>query len=75
MNTIGLRRAGLTGAERDEVKRAFKLLYHSGLNTRQALEKSAEIEWGPHAREFFDFVAQAGTRGIVPSRRAAPEED
>ena len=75
LNTIGLRRAGLTGAERDEVKRAFKLLYHSGLNTQQALEKSAEIEWGPHGREFFDFVAQAGTRGIVPSRRAAPEED
>lgn len=75
LNIIGLRRAGLSGIERDEVKRAFKLLYRSGFNTRQALEKSAEIAWGQWGREFFDFVAQAGTRGIVPYRRTVAEED
>ena len=65
MNIIGLRRAGFTQAERDEVKRAFKLLYKSGLNTKQALEKTAEAEFGPIGREFFDFVAEAGKRGII----------
>lgn len=65
MNIIGLRRAGFTQAERDEVKRAFKLLYRSGLNTKQALEKTAEAEFGPIGREFFDFVAEAGKRGII----------
>lgn len=65
MNILGLRRAGFSQAERDEVKRAFKLLYKSGLNTRQALEKAAEAEFGPIGRELFDFVAEAGKRGII----------
>ena len=65
MNILGLRRAGFSPAERDEIKRAFKLLYESGLNTKQALEKAAETGFGPIGREFFDFVADAGKRGIV----------
>lgn len=65
MNIVGLRRADFNAAERDEIKRAFKLLYRSGLNTKQALEKAAETEFGPVGREFFDFVANAGKRGIV----------
>ncbi len=56
------------------MKRAFKLLYRSGLNTKQVLEKAAEMEWGSYGREFFDFVAQSGTRGIVPYRRAKDED-
>jgi UDP-N-acetylglucosamine acyltransferase len=65
MNIIGLRRAGFTQEERDEVKRAFKLLYKSGFNTKQALEKTAEAGFGPIGREFFDFVVEAGKRGII----------
>lgn len=65
MNIIGLRRAGFNQAERDEVKAAFKLLYRSGLNTKQALEKMPEAGFGPIGREFFDFVAEAGKRGII----------
>lgn len=65
MNILGLRRAGFTQAERDEVKRAFKLLYKSGFNTKQALEKVAEAGFGPIGREFFDFVTEAGKRGII----------
>jgi UDP-N-acetylglucosamine acyltransferase len=65
INIIGLRRAEFSGADRDEIKRAFKLLYRSGLNTKQALQKAAETEFGPVGREFFDFVANAGKRGIV----------
>lgn len=75
LNTIGLRRAGFSAPEREELKRAFKLLYRSGLNTRQALDEAKKAEWGHLGREFFDFVAQAGTRGIVPYRRAMPDED
>ena len=64
-NVLGMRRANFSAAERDEIKRAFKLLYRSGLNTKQALEKAAETDFGPIGREFFDFVANAGKRGIV----------
>lgn len=74
MNIIGMRRANFSAAERDEVKRAFKLLYRSGLNTKQALEKAGETEFGPIGREFFDFVANAGKRGIVQYGRGAAED-
>ena len=73
-NILGMRRANFSGAERDEVKRAFKLLYRSGLNTKQALEKAAETEFGPIGREFFDFVANAGKRGIVSYGSGAVED-
>jgi UDP-N-acetylglucosamine acyltransferase len=73
-NVLGMRRANFSGAERDEVKRAFKLLYRSGLNTKQALEKAAETEFGPVGREFFDFVASAGKRGIVGYGHGAVED-
>jgi UDP-N-acetylglucosamine acyltransferase len=73
-NILGMRRASFSGTERDEVKRAFKLLFRSGLNTKQALEKAAETEFGPIGREFFDFVANAGKRGIVSYGSGAVED-
>ncbi len=72
VNILGLRRAGFSPADRDEIKRAFKLLYTSGLNTKQALEKAGEMDFGAVGREFFTFVAEAGKRGIV-SYSADPE--
>ena len=79
LNVIGLRRADLTPAERVEVKEAFKLLYRSGLNVRQALTAAAERTWGPHGQAFWDFVLAAGKHGVCDllSTRigAAPEED
>ena len=75
VNMLGLRRAGFTAAERDEVKRAFKLLYRTGLNTRQAVERAAELDFGPIGREFFAFVAEARKRGIVPYRHGPDTSD
>lgn len=70
VNVIGLRRAGFKPAERDEIQRAFKLLYRSGFNTRQALEEAERSEFGSLGREFFDFVRAAGKRGILPYKNA-----
>ena len=75
LNVIGLRRAGFSAAQRDEIKRAFKLLYLSGLNTRQALEHSRGMKWTEPGREFFDFVEKTGKRGICPYRRHGSAED
>ena len=74
MNIIGLRRAGFSGRDRDEIKAAFKLLYTSGLNISQALEKAATMNFGAPAREFLDFVANAKKRGICPLKRGTAEE-
>lgn len=64
VNAVGLRRAGLSVAARAEIKRAFRLLYASGLNVSQALEAAAGESWGPEAAIFFDFVRGAKKRGI-----------
>ncbi len=37
LNVVGMRRAGLGAAERQAVKRAFRILYRSGLNVSDAL--------------------------------------
>lgn len=73
VNLLGLRRAGFSAAQRDEIRRAFKLLYRSGLNTHQALEQADATEFGAEAREFFEFVRDARKRGIVPYRHAGEE--
>jgi UDP-N-acetylglucosamine acyltransferase len=74
INVVGLRRAGMSGAERDEIKRAFRLLYRSGLNATQAVEKAKASDFGSLGREFFDFVVTAGRRGFV-AYRAGLESD
>lgn len=65
LNSIGLERAGMSKAQIDEIKRAFKLLYFRKLNTREALEQAATMEWTDVGREFFDFVRESvGKRGV-----------
>ena len=75
INVIGLRRAGFSAQDRDEIKAAFKLLYMSGLNVGQAIEKAAALKLGAAAREFFDFVANAKKRGICPYRHHEGHKD
>src|SRR4029450_3448357 len=43
VNVVGLRRAGFSAKDREEIKQAFKLVYLSGLNTSQALDKVASM--------------------------------
>ena len=71
LNVVGLRRAGFSASDRDEIKAAFKLVYQSGSNIGQALEKAATMKFGAPAREFLDFVANTKERGICPLKRGA----
>jgi UDP-N-acetylglucosamine acyltransferase len=74
LNIVGLRRAGFSVNDRDEIKEAFNLIYLSGLNTSQALEKAATLRFGAPAREFLDFVARSNKRGICPLKRGHCDE-
>ncbi|MEP7071517.1 MAG: acyl-ACP--UDP-N-acetylglucosamine O-acyltransferase [Verrucomicrobiota bacterium] len=75
LNVIGLRRAGFSMEQRDEIKRAFKLLYLSGHNTRDAMKEAANQPWSALGQEFFEFVRVALTmRGLCPYRREPKEE-
>ncbi len=74
LNLVGLRRAGLTVDERQQVKRAFDLLYRSGLNVTQAVAAlKQEFTAGP-AAEFAAFI-EASQRGICGFVRGAADEN
>src|SRR5215475_13611042 len=74
LNIVGMRRAGLSAKDRDEIKEAFKLVYLAGLNTSQALEKAATMTLGAQASEFLDFVASSKKRGICPLKRGTSDD-
>ena len=74
VNVVGLRRAEFSAQDREEIKGAFKIIYLSGLNIGQAIEKAATMKFGAPAREFLDFVANAKKRGICPLKRGAEED-
>ena len=63
INVVALRRAGFGSSLRLEVKRAFHILYHEGLNTSQAVAKAGEEKWSPEIQPFWDFV-RTSKRGI-----------
>jgi UDP-N-acetylglucosamine acyltransferase len=70
INVIGLRRGGVDAKTRMEIKRAFKLVYRSGLRVREALEEAGKTEWGLETREFFEFI-RSSKRGTCTSNRLA----
>ena len=75
LNVIGLRRAGFSAAEREEIKAAFRLIYLSGMNVTQAVEASSKMDLGKLGREFVDFVVSAKKRSICPLKRDGEKGD
>ena len=74
LNIVGLRRAGFSEKDLDDIKAAFKLVYLSGLNRSQALKKAETMTFGAPAREFMDFVASSKNRGVCPLKRGAVDD-
>ena len=65
INAVGLRRRGFSGEVIKVLESTFKLLFFSGLNTTQAIERiKSEIELIPEVQEILDFIGKS-TRGIV----------
>jgi UDP-N-acetylglucosamine acyltransferase len=63
LNVVGMRRAGMSPQDRQAVRLAFKVLYRSGLNVSQAVDRlRRDFPDGP-AREFREFV-EGSKRGI-----------
>jgi UDP-N-acetylglucosamine acyltransferase len=70
LNTIGLRRAGLTSDERLELKRLYHALFRSGKNLRDALAEAQREFSGAAAKTMLEFVASA-KRGVCSDSGAA----
>jgi UDP-N-acetylglucosamine acyltransferase len=63
INLVGLKRAGFTADEIGALKRAYRLLYRSGLRLADALARiEAEVP-GEHARHLVEFI-RGSRRGI-----------
>lgn len=66
LNSLGLRRRGFGSEQVSAIKNAYRILYRSGLNFTQALQKIKEIE-NPtdEVKEVIAFVESRGSRGLM----------
>jgi UDP-N-acetylglucosamine acyltransferase len=72
VNVVGLRRAGMSAADRRALQDAHRLLYRSGLSPRGALERiRRELPASEPIVRLVDFIA-ASRRGICGPPRGEP---
>ncbi len=65
LNSIGLRRRGFTPETMSILKKAYRILFRSELNTTQALERiREEVEPIPEIRMLVEFI-ESSERGII----------
>lgn len=65
LNTVGLRRAGFDAAARAELKKAYGMLFGSGLPLSKALAAAAGLAWSPAAGSLLDAVAKPSRKGVI----------
>ena len=75
LNVIGLRRAGHSPAERQELKRAYRMLFRDGLNRAAAVARARTECSGTAALSLIEFVARSERGVCADSGRAGPEPD
>lgn len=63
LNIIGLRRAGLSGAERLELKQLYHFLFRGGRKLREAVSEASQRFETPSARRLIEFVTSS-QRGV-----------
>jgi UDP-N-acetylglucosamine acyltransferase len=65
LNSVGLRRAGFTVEERNQIKKFYKILYDPKLNVSQAIDTmKAEVSSDP-GRELIAFLEAPSERGVL----------
>jgi UDP-N-acetylglucosamine acyltransferase len=72
-NIVGLRRAGIAPDVRDEIKRAYKILYQSGLNIGNALDDIESACKSREAKYLVDFIRNS-KRGICGGENSRESE-
>ncbi|MBA3957538.1 MAG: acyl-ACP--UDP-N-acetylglucosamine O-acyltransferase [Parachlamydiaceae bacterium] len=75
LNIIGLKRRGISLHVRQELAKAFKLLYRSGLSLEEALTRSeTELELTPEVLHWIQFCRES-KRGLIGLQKEAADED
>lgn len=82
LNKVGLQRAGLVTLENGQamqaLKKAFRILYRSGLTLNEALEQLdllADQEPVQNLRQFLTLSHSSGRRGSIPGKRSRVHHD
>jgi UDP-N-acetylglucosamine acyltransferase len=65
LNSVGLKRAGLSVEERGAIKRAYQLVFHPLKRRQDALAEAAEITWPPCAEMLIQAVASPSKKGVM----------
>jgi UDP-N-acetylglucosamine acyltransferase len=65
LNSVGLRRAGFSVEERNEIKKFYKILYNPKLNVSQAVEEMKAEASSEPGRELVAFLEAPSQRGIL----------
>ncbi len=74
VNSIGLRRRGFSNETINTIKHAYRIIYRSQLNVKQALQRiKDEMEMTPEVQTIVNFIENDSERGIVG--RAKKESD
>ena len=74
INSVGLKRAGLSEEVRNKIREGYRLLYRAGLNTTQAIKAIQALKELPvELRHLVQFV-QASPRGICRHHLRVPED-
>ena len=81
LNQVGLKRSGISdeadGRSFQSLKKAFRLLYRSGLPFNQALDQLdllPDNEHLQHLRQFVRLSQSPGRRGLIPGKRRLKDE-
>lgn len=65
LNRVGLRRRGFSNEDIETIKKAYDIIYNSGLNVSQALTKlEAELNQNQYVQDIISFVRKS-KRGII----------
>jgi UDP-N-acetylglucosamine acyltransferase len=65
LNSVGLKRAGFSAAERAAIKRAYQMVYHPIKRRQDALAEAQQLDWPACAQEFIAAVATPSKKGVM----------
>lgn len=67
-NVVGLKRGGFTSEDRNKIKHAYKIIYHSGMNFSKAIEElKQENDPNPYIKMIIQFFEESD-RGVTDHR-------
>lgn len=74
LNLVGLKRRGFSSEAIEDIKSAYRTLFHSGLTMEEALDQIEATKPGPEVRLMIDFI-HSSKRGVCrPGRKETAEE-